>query len=54
MDVTKVTQESEDYTCLYETYIGNKYKCQMVGEFSDGQISEENKEHYLIFKVEEV
>lgn len=61
VNVTNIEEPTDNYSELYDTYLSyqpfkshpaNDFKAQMVGEFSDGQIEERNKEHYLIFRVE--
>ena len=54
LNVTDINQETSEYCDLYDEFKSEKYKIMMVGEFSDGQIDVRNKEHYLIFRVEEI
>ena len=54
LNVTDINQETSEYCDLYDEFKCEKYKIMMVGEFSDGQIDVRNKEHYIIFRVEEV
>lgn len=53
LNVTEINQETADYCDLYDEFESDRFKIMMVGEFSDGQIEERNKDHYLIFRVEE-